>query len=519
MSDKNLEEESIISQDDIDNLLESSFFEETEEITRTMELSGRDEPGEPEESDELGELSQADIDSLLGGNDLMEQGISQNLLDTLGNGGSDAWDEGDMQLISQEDMDQFMNPSEGSSPPPEQEAIAPGNSDPDDLDDADELITLDDIQTLMDATRGKKAEFPDPSLEREGKEALSDPLDVPIDDSEALDVSQCLVTQDTIDELIRNAPESLDDFEALLDSAADDADGDHDDAEFDMRPGREGDEVSQNEIDSLLQNSEAGEDFLEEEGDDFLISQDDIDTLLMAADQEDEDILGNILGDEMDAGLEDAVDGDDLPGPGRDAEILPKEDHVVLERGDHGEMDKQISQGPVKRWYQSKLVIAAASALLVLGISVPTLYFLFFSHDPSPPPESLFIPLVTEEPAKELLVTQEEMAASAPVNSKNPGNMVLADFILLASELSEDMAYVTVDISIDYSDQRAYDEIIHNLSFYRDLIYESIQKNLVWERRNEVTEADLVKEVETMLKQALPPDSIEKIRFQSFKAS
>lgn len=81
------------------------------------------------------------------------------------------------------------------------------------------------------------------------------------------------------------------------------------------------------------------------------------------------------------------------------------------------------------------------------------------------------------------------------------------------------MTYVYADISIDYSDQRAYHEISNNLSFYRDLIYEAIQTNLVSEKRNEVTEADLIWGVENSLKKVLPPHFIEKISFKTFRTS
>jgi len=102
---------------------------------------------------------------------------------------------------------------------------------------------------------------------------------------------------------------------------------------------------------------------------------------------------------------------------------------------------------------------------------------------------------------------------------KQSGTIVLTDFVILASDLSKDMTYVYADISIDYSDQRAYHEINNNLSFYRDLIYGAIQTSLVSEKRDEVTESDLIWGVETSLKKVLPPHYIEKISFKTFKTS
>ena len=51
------------------------------------------------------------------------------------------------------------------------------------------------------------------------------------------------------------------------------------------------------------------------------------------------------------------------------------------------------------------------------------------------------------------------------------------------------------------------------------MIYESIQKNLVWEKRNQVTETELVFGVENSLKKVLPAHYIENVSFKDFRAS
>ncbi len=89
--------------------------------------------------------------------------------------------------------------------------------------------------------------------------------------------------------------------------------------------------------------------------------------------------------------------------------------------------------------------------------------------------------------------------------SRMSGTILLTDFIILASDQSRTMTYVYADVSIDYSDQRAYDEINSNLAFYRDLIYGAIQTRLVSEKNNEVTEADLLWGVETSIKRCCRP--------------
>ncbi|MBU3954475.1 MAG: hypothetical protein KJ658_20290, partial [Proteobacteria bacterium] len=79
MSDPNLEEESLISQDDIDKLLDSSSIEEAEGALESRKNNTPD-------LEDLGELSQDDIDSLMGGAD-------------------DAADEDIMGELSQDDID------------------------------------------------------------------------------------------------------------------------------------------------------------------------------------------------------------------------------------------------------------------------------------------------------------------------------------------------------------------------------------------------------------------------------
>lgn len=619
MSDPNLEEESLISQDDIDKLLDSSSIEEAEgelesrknntpDLEDLGELSQDDIDslmgGADDAADEdiMGELSQDDIDSLMGGNDdtadADEMGeLSQDDIDSLMGGADevadeDAADEDEIGELSQEDIDSLMGGTDDAADEDEmgeisQDAIDSlmsrdtGEEDIDSSDlageeEIDELISMDDIQSLIGETEG---EIPDSDGKTEDSLAISEVPDgtavvsddFVIDAAEALDVSQCLITQDTLDELIRNAPgpgdvpdtiildsdpepdipvsagdadseepslepvvldmdvqsdpgsmdvPGLDDLD--MDVSDDEFEGllDADDIQLDLGSPA-GDDVTQEDIDALLQESDEEEDLMGDE-EDILISQDDIDTLLMAADQEDEDVLGDMMGDDMDAGMDDDYEDEDILDMEGEADTGSRGDQVVLEGGDDAKPDEGGSKASEKRWknlFKSKLVIAAASAILVLGISVPSVYFLFFSHDPAQIPEKMPVPMTMEAPGRDIEVASVNIDTQAMPEVKKSGNIILTDFVVLASDQSKDMAYVTVDISIDYSDQRAYHEINNNLSFYRDLIYESIQKNLVWEKRNEVTEADLIWGVETTLKKVLPSNYIERISFKSFRAS
>jgi hypothetical protein len=555
MSDPSLEEESLISQDDIDKLLDSSSIGEAEE---TLE-KGNDNSPDPD----VGELSQDDIDGLLSGNDAGAEAdemveLSQDDIDGL-LGGNDAGAEADeMGELSQDDIDGLMGGND----------LAADEDDGDDVDDVDmELISQNDIDQLMTPSD----EDPNPSeisgteiSETQTNEAEIVSDDFVIDEADGLDVSACLITQETLDELIRNAPEpedvsdpvvpdpvvpdpvvpdpvvldediesppvSLEDqseedleFGASSDELEDLLDTDINDTGTNLGI-PDGDDVSQDDIDALLQESDEDEDSMADE-EDILISQDDIDTLLMAADQEDEDLLGDLMGDDMGDGMGDGDDGDDNFD---DEDILdgydegdagPGEDQVVLAGGEDDFPDEDGTGKPWGNWIKSKLVIATASAILVLGISVPIVYFLFFSQAPVQVPEKMSVPMVMEAPGRDIEVVSVDMDVTAAMDFKKSGNIILSDFVVLASDLSKDMAYVTADISIDYFDQRAYHEINDNLSFYRDLIYESIQKNLLGEKGNEVTQADLIWGIETSLKKVFPLDYIEKVSFKSFKAS
>ena len=558
MSDPNLEEDSLVSQADIDKLLDSSAFKEAEEkfesgndispdLDELGELSqddidrlmGGNDFVDADMEEEAGELSQDDIDSLMGGNDSVDADaeeeageLSQDDIDSL-MGGNESLDT-DIELVSQNDIDQLMNPSV-------EDTIQ--LDDPADEGETDELISMDDIQDLL----GEELAGGDT------REAVVD--DYVIDSADALDVSQCLITQETLDALIQNGltaeavpePVVLDSDPVVLDEpepktlaeqgadeqSEDDLDfevpsdeldsllnTDLDDAQFDMG-GTGGDDVSQEDIDALLQESDEDEDLLDDD-EDMLISQDDIDTLLMAADQEDEDLLGDLMGDDMDASMDDDFDDEDILEKDEESSEEMEGDQVVLEGGDDEPEDEDHptrSDSRWKKWYKSRLVVATASIIIVLGISVPSVYFLFFSQAPVQIPEKKPVPVAMEVSGRNVEVASVEINTNMVPDLKKSGNIILTNFVVLASDLSKDMAYVTADISIDYSDQRAYHEISDNLSFYRDLIYESIQKNLLSEKRNEVTEADLIWGIENTLKKILPPDYIEKVSFKSFKAS
>lgn len=552
------EEDDLISQDDIDKLLDiSSEDDDAGELSQNdidsllngsgLDADDADDADTGEE--DAGELSQEDIDRMMGGNDLDDDDtpeddggeLSQDDIDRMMSGDDDP-DE-DLELISRNDIDQFMN----------------------DDDDDDELISLEDIQGVMSGdTQGNAASEPEPESDpvpaaEDGPGALEaesnqddvaeqkaddatvgdapvtkasgpeeDPFDEPIDDGQAADAADCMITQEAMDALIEAglpAPDVLEE-----DAGAPEADtgdgGDYnlldgidlisetDRGGTDDVTGEDEDDVTQDDIDALLRQSDENDGFLDED-EDILISQDDINTLLMAADQEDEDILGDIGGENDASDLEEQLD-----------DLESDSDQVILEGIEGAKISGRNEYPPagpskggkVKSLLRSKAMLAAASVLLFMGISVPVSYFLFFSKVPAPLPERQAASLTEIDLTRD---GQANVFADMQTQPPSPrsGTILLTDFIILASDQSQTMTYVYADVSIDYSDQRAYDEINSNLAFYRDLIYGAIQTRLVSEKNNEVTEADLLWGVEASLKKVLPPQYIDKISFKTFKAT
>ncbi len=535
MAEENsIEEDDLISQEDIDALLASDSSDDKSDT----------------EDEEVGELSQDDIDSLLNSNSLAPE--------------ADAPDE----------------EKEGESGSFEPDDTA------DDTDDFSELISQDDINALIgnqngddlaDAGAGEgeaaavAAEKDDIVVEDEapeGNDTVTEDDPYRIDASEAVGVQDCLITQETLDELASQPdqdPDAQQESESLdldldTDSIGQELDLGDDDSPDPLPDQAEesplddssaqAEEISQDDIDALLSEDDdeldegvdADSDIMADldvdtggseesrEDDEILISQDDIDALLMSSDQEDEDVLGNLLDDDDDGIDSDAVDEflddeddlDDFSDDLSDDMMEDEEDDTVVLEGldddpDSGKTKKSKKSGP--SWYRSKRVFAAAGILLIIVLSVPVAYKLFFSSDTAQNDmQTESVPAASSE--REIIVDSSDtvdITVGQARPASTPGSLVLKDFIILASDDSDALSYVATDISIDYSNESAYNEINENMPFYRGLIYDSIQQALSSERKDDITESDLARVVEAALKTVLPGDFIDSIRFDSFK--
>ena len=530
MSASNSDDDTLISQDDIDKLLSSSSLDEAEAAIGSSD-------------DELGELSQDDIDSLLNnvsldvddsgddvapgesnGDDL--ELVSQDDIDRLMGGvlddGPDSAEAGepygdDLELVSQEDIDRLMG----------------GVLDDEPEEDDQELVSQDDIDRLMngaldDGPEPVKADEP----EADDQEMVSEDADAPvstvtdtpellIDESEAVDVEECLVTQETIDLLLAEAsdpapepaPAPAPAPEPELQAEPESETEPEIDLEELLGPDpvppaavTEDQEVTQDDIDDLLQGDELG--YGAEDSD--LISQNDIDELLLDSEEEDEDILGNLDGDPP-ADLDFTTDSDKL-----DLE----EHQVILEEAeealaDLAHLESDLDEAvPAGKWYRSKKVLACCAAIFILAVTLPVGYFTFFTtKEPALVPLE---PVADLSPLQEPQVATVEIDLTAPSKTMGPGNLVLKDFFLLVPGKKSGLSYVTASVSIDYSDHRALTAINRHLPLYRDLIFDAMGSALGSEKVDKVTEADLLGNIKEALNRVLPGQYVDRVTFTAF---
>ncbi|MCP3898693.1 MAG: hypothetical protein GY707_03050, partial [Desulfobacteraceae bacterium] len=300
----------------------------------------------------------------------------------------------------------------------------------------------------------------------------------------------------------------------------------------------ENDEL-QGEIDDLLDGSEdEDEDDWEQ---DSLISQDDIEDLIKSSENEDEDALGDL--DDFDSpDDEDSLSDDDPVEDEDEDEEEDEEDdsQVILEElEDQSEDDENIEKPEKKKKKKAKkkkkkrkpikikkkFVVIAASILLVIGISL-TAGFFFLKGDKNKAPKQKVVAraIPAEEPVVESVdidVDQKpfksKMSQPAPIDLMSKP-LIMENFMILAPEAIEGLAYIEADITIDYSTNNAYNEIKLNMPFYRDVIYSAIQKALGSSKGDKITESDLIVIIRKALIEALPEGSIKKVGFDSFKA-
>ena len=128
-----------------------------------------------------------------------------------------------------------------------------------------------------------------------------------------------------------------------------------------------------------------------------------------------------------------------------------------------------------------------------------------------------------EEPVIESIEVNADKPSKSKVFRPMPKDtilqpLVMKNFVILAPETIEGLAYIEADIKIDYSTNNAYYEIKENMPFFRDVVYLAIQKALASTKGDKITESDLLVIVKKALQKAMPEGSIKNVGFNSFKA-
>ncbi|MBF0468117.1 MAG: hypothetical protein HQK61_04415 [Desulfamplus sp.] len=536
-----------LSQDDIDRMLNAASSAEEPETESSDNLDkdgpgqkGKEEIDQEEDDDDLdlGELSQDDIDRMLNAQTSDESDAISDSID------ADDDDDGAFDLVSQDDIDKLMGTDLTDDPGSDLDSMS--DMDIDDLDVNIPLPADDDIE-------------PEP--------ADIDSSETVIDESEAWNIQDCLITQDTIDNLLSSRDEDVDISSQSADILDDDLLNAGPEAETsdpfqvnlavdDPEPEFElngTDDLINSDLDNLLSDSPEDIDdllndisqddidgFLSESdgepeekitkspqtGDDDsirnVISQDDIDALLAGTDEEDEDILADM---EMDEDLKS------IASPAKTVESsLPEDDdaQVILEESDDSsatladgtvrqlaDLMGEDQEKPVKRRFLLKLIIFMLLFVILIAGCVAGAYFLFFKEkvDQLVPSSQ---PIVKTQESEDLNTSVPDMNIQES-QELSPGTITMVDFLVLTPDRKDGITYVSVDITIDYSYSKVFDAINSKLPYYRGIIYDAIENALKSDKGNKLTESELLEIVKDALNQELSEIKVDKIAFANFK--
>jgi len=510
------QDDELIDQNDIDKLLEAAS--QTEESSSV---------------DESSELSQDDIDALMNG----------PVIDA-SPGDEEGEEDYELDLISQDDINQLVQRKKGRT-----------------SDVTQDKTLAEPREDSVGNQEVSAREEPDTPAE---PVALEDGF---IDESEALSAEECLVSQETIDQLINEDIESSaveestappeQPLEQFDEEAADSVPGeeitteqevvmedteqkdtiekpapdkvvvdlnDDDDLETDFTDME--DEELQGDIDSFLDDTESeGDDDWEQ---DSLISQDDIEELIKSSENEDEDALGdldNFDPENTEEGFDEDTFGDDEPetdGADEDPAVDLEKDK---DKRDNNKNEKKKKKKKKKRKIGKKFIIMALSALLFIGLAFMAGRY-FLKDEKRETPDQTVTEVARPEEKAEI---ESVKIDPDPENSKSmvlrpiPENpmkkpLVLRDFLILAPETIQGLSYIAADISIEYATDKIYQDIKNNMPYYRDIIYSAIQRALGSAKGDKITESDLLIIIKKALMEVMPDGAIKKVGFNSFKA-
>ncbi|MBF0234180.1 MAG: hypothetical protein HQK65_14250, partial [Desulfamplus sp.] len=456
---------------------------------------------------------------------------------------------GAFDLVSQDDIDKLMGA----------DLTDDLGSDLDSMSDMD----MDDFSVSIPLPADDEIELA--QIEIDSSETVIDP-------SEAWSVQDCLITQDTIDDLLSASDQDIDintqDADILEDElfkvedelfkeqpeaeAPDpfqvDLSADDPDPEFSLDGD---DDIINNDLDNLLSDSPEDMDdllndisqddidgFLSESDDKFkesssagssddestrnIISQDDIDALLAGTDEEDEDILADMEMDEDLKSVSAPVGNVESPLPEDDEAQVILEDSdasaTTLADGTVRQLEDLIDdeeKKPGKRRFLIKFIAFMLLFLILMAGCVAGAYFFFFKEK-----VDQLVPFT-----QPVVKTQEGENVETAVQDMNiqesqeltPGTIVMEAFMVLTPDRTDGITYVSVDISIDYSYSKVFDAINARLPYYRGVIYDAIENALKSDKGNKLTESELLEIVKDAFNRALLEIKVDKITFTNFK--
>ncbi len=495
----------LISQDDIDKLMNSADADtghQSSDSEQAIDLALDDD----DDDDDLNFISQEDISKLVKGSSLSDDKIVRTSTsepmeqDVEINSEDDSEEESDeLDLVSQDDIDKLLNDlstdSDGDMQPEEDNAGDSGeNFNEVGSDDVEESVISSDEPEIS------------------SQEQV-------LDESDAFDIEDCFIDQDTIDRL-------FDEDSAELESASDNGVEESDNVAIDLETEVDEKDASE-DLDTLLEDSPDEPEALDEDAGEVsdLISQDDIDELLKGTDEEEEDILGDIDGKEDlgDQGFGDDIDLEDVETD----QVVIEEADESDESSDSGEFIDEIYNADgknekdklKKRWYKSKLILAGLGTFIILLSIGSGYYFFFYRHHSG-------IKSNKENMALNSLSGKNQ---AGNINDANfptfpqvqvhhgPGTIAMNGFIVLSPVDNKKITYIKADISVHYLKGQALDEIKKHLPFYRSVIYDAVRKVLQPGNEKKVTKENLSEIIRNALNQVMSEKYIDQVFFTSFK--
>lgn len=540
--------DSFISQNELDTLLKQA---------ETMDFSSEEEPGESsvfvDETPNDAIITQDDIDALLNmGRSSMEKESMQESKND--------------DLVTQDDIDALLSSRPSTrkkKPDPETESESEPELD-DFLSDLD-LVTPDDIKNLLQAESFSMDEALDKTDDRPddeqtepsdsitdddikallaGADLKSDQESAPIDNEDSVE----LITQDDIDALLAGVDKE--------EKKSGVQNREEDKPMPDM--GTVDNLISREDIDNLLNvtgesaggNSTSGSSEVQSStSEDNLISQEDIDKLLMGKYQEPEEEETTLIDQEdIDRLLSSARPfGEDRPTRGPEPEKLISQedidrllqederekektddglhDQVILEKLDKLDIDfskpkKKVNEKTAEKkpLPKKKILVALAIACLIISV-VGGSFFVYkkkFSNGENTLPEVAERHGINENEHKSSVSNVESHGETGVVETLETITVTMNDFVAVVPGSEKGSSYISLSLTFQIA-ETPENPVKEYEPFFRNIVYEVMNKALTSQGESAVAEADLKTMIMDALNGALSKGSVSVLEFIDFE--